>query len=143
MMEFKGEEHMAPEMEPTGRDLVIRRSPYDFADTLTRLKNQVVAHGARIFAVIDHAAGAERAGLRMPPTTVVIFGDAAVGTPIMLEAPDLALDLPSRVLVRQADNVVEVVYTPPAALAARYGVVAGKVAGLSGLTKMIDDAFEG
>ncbi|MHB1063017.1 MAG: DUF302 domain-containing protein [Georgenia sp.] len=92
--------------------------------------------------MIDHAAGAEGAGLHMPSTTAVIFGNPAVGTPVMLAAPDVALDLPSRVLVRQAgDVVVEVVYTAPAALAARHGVAAGKMAGLSGLIKIIDDAL--
>lgn len=134
---------MRPKMNPAGSDLVIRTSPYDFADTLARLRNQVIAHGARVFAVIDHASGAEGADVRMPLTTVVIFGNPAVGTPVMLEAPDMALDLPSRVLVRQAGNVVEVVHTPPAALAARHGVAASNVAGLSGLTQIVDDALEG
>lgn len=132
---------MEPKANPAGSAVVIRPSPYDFADTLARLRGQIVAHGARIFAVIDHAGGAEGAGLHMPSTTVVIFGNPAVGTPVMLEAPDVALDLPSRVLVRQAGNLVEVVYTAPAALAARHGVAAGRMAALSGLIKIIDDAL--
>lgn len=132
---------MDPKVNPASSDVVVRTSPYDFADTFARLRSQIIAHGARIFAVIDHAAGAESASLHMPATTVVIFGNPAVGTPIMMEAPDVALDLPSRVLVRQAGNVVEVVYTAPAALAARHGVAAGKMAGLSGLIKIIDEAL--
>lgn len=132
---------MEPKVNPAGSDVVVRTSSYDFVGTLARLRRQIVAHGAQIFAVIDHAAGAKSAGLHMPATTVVIFGNPAVGTPIMLEAPDMALDLPSRVLVRQAGNVVEVVYTAPAALAARHGVATSKMAGLSGLVKILDEAL--
>ena len=54
-----------------------------------------------LFARIDHAAGARDAGLEMPPTVVLIYGNAKGGTPIMLAAPDVALDLPLRVLVRE------------------------------------------
>lgn len=128
-------------MNAAGGDVVVRPSPYDFADTLARLMSEIVAHGAKVFAVIDHAAGAEDAGLHMPSTTVVIFGDPAVGTPLIVDTPDVALDLPSRVLVRQVGGSVEVAYTSPAALVARHEIAADKMAGLSGLVKILDDAL--
>lgn len=129
------------EMNVAGSEVVVQPSPYDFVDTLARLVGEILAHGAKVFAVIDHAAGAEDVGLHMPPTTVVIFGDPAVGTRLMVDTPDVALDLPSRVLVRQVGDCVEVAYTSPAALAARHGLAVDKVAGLSGLVTILDDAL--
>lgn len=133
---------MRAELEPDARGLVFRTSPYDFADTLVRVRSQILAHNATVFALIDHAAGAASAGLHMPPTTVIIFGNPAVGTPVMLAAPDVALELPSRLLVRQAGNTVEVVYAAPAALAVRYDIAGHQMAGLSGLTTIVDDALQ-
>lgn len=130
-------------MNISGGGVVVRRSPHDFPLTLGRLTQAVAAHGAAVFAVIDHTANAEKAALSMPPTTVVIFGNPAVGTPLMLVAPDVALDLPSRVLVRQAEDVVEVAYTNPAALAARHGLAPAQLTGLSGLVRVVDDALAG
>ena len=121
--------------------VAVVESPHSFAETLSRLIHQIKAHGATVFAVIDHAEGAVAAGLQMPPTTVVVFGNPAVGTPLMLQAPDLALDLPSRALVRQVGPRVEVAYTNPEALAVRHGLPSDRVVGLSGLTKIIEDAL--
>lgn len=121
--------------------VVVRTSPVDFAATVARLIATVEAHGARVFAVIDHARAAADAGFEMPPTSVVVFGNPAVGTPLMLLAPDLAVDLPSRVLVRQAGDAVEIVYTPPAVVAARYGIPIRKAGALAGLVSIIDDAL--
>ncbi len=119
----------------------MRRSPHDFAGTLGRLATAILGHGGTIFAIIDHAANARSAGLSMPPTTVVIFGNPAVGTGAMLTSPDLALDLPSRVLVRQGDDAVELLYTDPAALAERHQLPGDAAAGLFGLTRIIDRAL--
>lgn len=58
----------------------------------------------RLFAEIDHAEAASTVGLAMPPTVVLIFGNPRGGTPLMLAAPQLALDLPLRVLVRENAN---------------------------------------
>lgn len=103
----------------------------------------IEAHGASLFAVVDHRANATRAGFKLPPTAVAIFGNPAVGTPVMQAAPDLALDLPSRVLVRTtADGTVEVVYRDPAAWAHRYGLRSDAVAGLTGLVGLVDDALD-
>ncbi len=76
-------------------------SPLSFDATLDRLAKAIERAGLTIFARIDHAAGARDAGLVMPPTVVLIYGHAKGGTPIMLAAPQAALDLPIRVLVRE------------------------------------------
>jgi uncharacterized protein (DUF302 family) len=76
-------------------------SPLGFDITLERLNHAIMDHGMTIFARIDHAASARDAGLSMPPATVLIYGKAEGGTPVMLAAPNAALDLPLHVLVRQ------------------------------------------
>ncbi len=73
-----------------------------FEATLNRLREAVAERGLTLFAEIDHAGNARAAGLEMPPSTVLIFGSASAGTPLMLKAPDIALELPLRVLVREA-----------------------------------------
>jgi uncharacterized protein (DUF302 family) len=101
-------------------------SRYPVAATVRRLQEQVEQHGAAVFAVIDHAANAHRAGQEMPETQVLIFGDPAVGTRLMLAVPDIALDLPMRVLVRDDDAGGSVVtWQDPGYIAARYGVPEG------------------
>lgn len=76
-------------------------SAHYFAQTLTRLEEAVTRSGLTIFARIDHAGAAQKVGLTMPPTTVLIYGNPQGGTPIMLTTPRSAIDLPLRVLVRE------------------------------------------
>jgi len=75
------------------------RSRYSFDETVARLMTEVKSKGATVFAVIDHAGEAARVGLTMPPTKLLIFGSPNAGTPLMLAAPSLALDLPLKILV--------------------------------------------
>jgi uncharacterized protein (DUF302 family) len=79
-------------------------SPYSFADTLARLEAAIGKAGLTVFAKIDHAAGARAAGMSMPEATVLLYGHAKGGTPIMLAQPRAALDLPLRVLVRERED---------------------------------------
>ena len=84
-----------------------------FLPTLARLESAIEAAGLTIFARIDHAGAAQEVGLEMPPTIVLIYGNPRGGTPIMLAAPQAALDLPLRVLVREeAGGRVLVVFHP-------------------------------
>ncbi len=108
-----------PCLSPVG--VVEHASPLGFDATLDRLAKAIERAGLTIFARIDHAAGARDAGLVMPPTVVLIYGHAKGGTPIMLAAPQAALDLPLRVLVREdADGRTLVAFHPitPVMLAA-------------------------
>jgi uncharacterized protein (DUF302 family) len=79
------------------------------------------AKGVKVFAVIDHSGEAAKAGLAMPPTKLVIFGNPKAGTPLMLVAPSIAIDLPLKILVAQdtAGNV-SVSYNSPANLQQRH-----------------------
>ena len=79
--------------EPSGK------SPGDPAQTLQRLEASIASHGMTVFARIDHAAGVRQAGMELRPTTVVIFGAAKAGTPLMAMSQSIGLDLPLRALV--------------------------------------------
>lgn len=78
-----------------------RASATGFATTLDRLVAAIEEAGMTVFARIDHAAAARSAGLAMPPTVVLLYGNPEGGTPIMLATPRAALDLPLRVLLRE------------------------------------------
>lgn len=88
------------------------------ADILNRLEKMNVP----VFCTIDHAENARGVNLEMPETRVVILGNPVVGTPLMLAEPDIALDLPLRILIRETSQGCNVLYTPPTVIASRYGV---------------------
>ena len=103
----------------------IRLVPSDlpFDRVVERLRALLAERGITLFAEIDHARNALDAGLDMPPTVVLLFGNARAGTPMMLEAPDIALDLPLRILVREAPGgATELAYHDPVRLAEAFGV---------------------
>ena len=88
-------------------------SNYDYHTTRLRLLKSVEQNGLVLFGEFDHAKAAQDKGLQMPPTSVLIFGNPKGGTPLMLDHPELALDLPFRVLIsQQRDGVVFVSYHP-------------------------------
>lgn len=109
--------------EVTVIDLVKLESPHTFTETVQNLRSTFEAASLTMFAEIDQQQAASKAGLEMPPTTLLLFGNPRSGTPIMLAAPDFALELPLKVLVREeAENRVFVVYAPTSALVRRYGL---------------------
>jgi uncharacterized protein (DUF302 family) len=102
--------------------VITAHSRYPVPETVDRLAAAVRMAGNTIFARIDHAANAAAAGLTMPPTQVLIFGNGAAGTPLMLASPLVALDLPLRFLVWQADGETRVSWSDPLYYAARYAL---------------------
>jgi uncharacterized protein (DUF302 family) len=84
---------------PADTDLVTLPSGHSVAETVERLKALLSKKGIHLFAHIDHAAGAQRVGLRLRPTQVLIFGDPQAGTPLMQSRQTIGLDLPLRVQV--------------------------------------------
>ncbi len=74
-------------------------SPYPFAETLRRLEAVLQSKGLTVFARIDHSGEAEKVGMKMHPTQLLIFGSPKAGTPLMLASPTLAIDLPLKALV--------------------------------------------
>lgn len=72
--------------------------------TVQRLREMLAAKGATLFAMVDHSGEAEKAGLNMLPTKLLVFGSPKAGTPVMLAAPTSAIDLPLKILVRQDEK---------------------------------------
>lgn len=121
--------------------VVTRRSRFGFDETLQRLHSAIEAKGARVFALIDHAGEAARAGLTMPPTKVLIFGSPRAGTPLMLAAPSLAIDLPLKILVsEELGGAVWMSCNSAAYLATRHGL-AGAQSGALGVAEALTAEF--
>jgi uncharacterized protein (DUF302 family) len=117
-------------------------SPYPVPETLDRLEAILSAKGIKIFARIDHAAEAEGAGLRMPPTQVLIFGNPKAGTPIMLAAPLSAIDLPLKALAWQdTAGKVWLSYNDPQYLQSRFDLPDEVLIGISGIGNLIQQAI--
>jgi uncharacterized protein (DUF302 family) len=109
------------ETAPEG--LVTIASPLDFPATVERLEKSIAAHGMTVMARIDHAKGAEAAGLSLPPTFVLIFGNAKAGTPLMQVNRTIGVDLPLKVLVWQDEQgVTQMTYNDVGWLAKRYAL---------------------
>jgi uncharacterized protein (DUF302 family) len=123
--------------------LVEVASHYDFGETVDRLTAAFIEKGMKVFAVIDHSGEAEKVGLRMRPTKVLIFGSPKGGTPLMLAAPSLAIDLPLKALVAQdLAGKVSVSYNDPEYLQKRHAVPAELMKNLAGAGALIAKAVE-
>jgi uncharacterized protein (DUF302 family) len=97
-------------------------SAHPVDETVARLKIILQTKGIHLFAIVDHSGEAEKAGLHMPPTKLLIFGSPRAGTPLMLAAPTTAIDLPLKILIAEdAAGRVSVSFTSPAWLQSRHG----------------------
>jgi uncharacterized protein (DUF302 family) len=121
-------------------DIVTKVSSLSVNETVDRISDLATAKGAKVFAVVDHSGEAAAAGLELRETKVVIFGAPQAGTPVMQAAPLAALDLPLKILVWDLEGETQMSYTPPAALAARYGLseaLAARLAAVEGITDAV------
>ena len=92
-------------------------------ETVDKLKTILKSKGVTLFALVDHSGEAEKVGMKMPPTKLLIFGNPQGGTPLMLAAPSVALDLPLKILVAEdSDGKVWISYNSAEYLKERYGV---------------------
>jgi len=118
-------------------------SRYSMDETMRRLQGAFAEKGLKVFALVDHSGEAEKAGLKMRPTKVFIFGSPKAGTPLMVAAPSLAIDLPLKVLVAEdAAEKVSVTYNSPEYLQERHGVPADLIKNLAGVGVVILRAVE-
>ena len=105
--------------------LVTHPSAHSVDETVEKLKGILQAKGVTLFAVLDHSGEAAKAGLQMPNTKLLIFGNPKAGTPVMLAAPSIAIDLPLKILVAEdGGGRVWISYNSPQFLAERHGVPA-------------------
>src|SRR3974390_497760 len=94
-------------------------------ETVEKLRRILQEKGITLFSVVDHSGEAAKVGLKMPPTKLLIFGNPKGGTPLMLGAPSIALDLPLKILVSEdAQGKVWLSYNSPEYLKERYGLPA-------------------
>jgi uncharacterized protein (DUF302 family) len=123
--------------------LITLASKYPVEESLLRLDTLLNQRGIKIFALVDHSGEAEKVGLKMPPTKLLIFGNPQGGTPLMQAAPTVAIDLPLKVLIWQdADGKCWLTYNDPAYLQSRHGFPAELVANLSGVNALLRKAVE-
>jgi uncharacterized protein (DUF302 family) len=98
-------------------------SHHSVNEMIEKLKGILQAGGVTIFALVDHSGEAEKAGLKMPPTKLLIFGNPKGGTPLMLASPSIAIDLPLKILVSEdAGGKVWVSYNSLAFLKQRHNL---------------------
>ncbi len=103
--------------------IVSKPSNYSVDETVRKLQAVLAAKAVTVFALIDHSGEAEKVGMQMPPTKLLIFGNPKGGTPLMLAAPSIAIDLPLKILVAEDDQgKVSVSYNSPGYLGERHGL---------------------
>jgi uncharacterized protein (DUF302 family) len=118
-------------------------SSYPVDETVKRLQAAFAEKGLKLFAFIDHSGEAEKVGLKMRPTKVLIFGSPMGGTPLMVAAPSLAIDLPLKVLVAEgAEGKVSITYNDPQYLKERHGAPEELIKNLAGAGSVIGKAVE-
>jgi uncharacterized protein (DUF302 family) len=128
-----------PQLQDNG--LIHLSSPHTVLETLARLETIVQAKGLSILARIDHSGDAAKAGLAMRPTKLLIFGNAKAGTPLMLAAPTLAIDLPLKALVWEDDQgKVWLSYNSPDYLKNRHSVPENLMQNITGIGPICSEA---
>ena len=119
--------------------VMTRQSALSVDETVSKLQDVLRDKGMTVFAVIDHSGAALQAGLPMPNTKLVVFGNAAAGTPIMLACPSAAIDLPLKILVSEdSSGDVWISYNSTNYLQMRHGFspeLANNIAGAEALAK--------
>ena len=114
--------------QATEKGIVDTPSRHSVDETVEKLKSALQSRGITLFALVDHSGEAEKVGLTMPPTRLLIFGSPKGGTPLMLAAPSVAIDLPLKILVWQDGQArVWVSYNSPEYLRERHGFPPGLV----------------
>jgi uncharacterized protein (DUF302 family) len=126
-----------------GNGLLQVASKYSVDETVRRLEAVLGERGLTVFAVVDHSGEAEKAGLKMRPTKLVIFGSPKAGTPVMVAAPTIAIDLPLKALVAQdVEGKVWVSYNSPEYLQQRHGVPEDLIKNIAGAGALVAKAVE-
>jgi uncharacterized protein (DUF302 family) len=131
-------------MDPAAESGIIHlASPYSVSETLRRLESLLQARGLAIFARIDHSGEAEKAGLKMRPTQLLIFGSPKQGTPLMVASPTLAIDLPLKALAwEDASGKIWLSYNTPEYLKQRHNIPDELLKNISGVGVLLQKALE-
>jgi uncharacterized protein (DUF302 family) len=110
-----------PSMSDSG--IISKPSNHSVDEIVEKLKSILQAKSITLFALVDHSGEAAKAGLKMPPTKLLIFGNPKGGTPLMLASPSIAIDLPLKILVAEdSGGKAQVSYNSPAYLQQRHNL---------------------
>jgi len=103
--------------------MVTIASRHTVDETIKKLEATLEAKGVKLFALVDHSGEAEKVGMHMRPTKLAIFGNPKAGTPLMIAAPSIAIDLPLKILVwEDSGGQARISYNSPKYLQARHGL---------------------
>ncbi len=121
--------------------LIHLKSPYSVPETIERLESILSAKNLTVFARVDHSGEAEKVGLAMRPTQLIIFGSPKAGTPLMVASPTLAIDLPLKTLVwEDAEGKVWLSYNSPDYLTRRHEIPEELVKNIAGAGALLEKA---
>jgi uncharacterized protein (DUF302 family) len=116
---------LASEAWPMQKEEGIVKIPshHSVDETVDKLETILNSKGVMLFALIDHSGEAEKVGLKMPPTKLLIFGNPKAGTPLMLVSPSAAIDLPLKILIAEdSQGKVWISYNSAEYLKERHGL---------------------
>lgn len=132
-----------PSNNEPGDGLIHLMCSHSAPETIVRLESTLKERGLRVFAMIDHSAAAAEAGLKMRPTAVLMFGNPTSGTPMMIAAPTLAIDLPFKALIWEDDTgKVWLTWNAPEYLKRRHGVPEQLMGNLDRLADLLREAVK-
>ena len=130
-------------LSPNQNGIVSIPSHHSVDETVEKLKGMLQSKGIQLFALVDHSGEAAKAGLKMPPTKLLIFGNPKGGTPLMLAAPSIAIDLPLKILIAEdARGKVTVSYNSAEYLKERHGVPDNLLANIAVIQTLAEKAAE-
>jgi uncharacterized protein (DUF302 family) len=130
-------------MNSTDSGLIHVPSPRAVPETVQKLEAVIASHGLTVFARVDHSGEAEKVGLRMRPTQLLIFGSPKAGTPLMIAAPSLAIDLPLKALAWEDEHgKVWLSYNSPEYLKQRHQVPESLITNIAGVGALVQKAVE-
>jgi uncharacterized protein (DUF302 family) len=130
---------------PSNKDngIVMWPSRHSVEQTVERVQKVLLKSGIKLFALIDHSGEAERAGMQMRPTKLLVVGNPKGGTPLMIAAPSIAIDLPLKLLVwEDANGAVWISYNDPFYLQTRHHLPADLVQNLAAMEALAKTAAE-
>ncbi|MGD0445051.1 MAG: DUF302 domain-containing protein [Edaphobacter sp.] len=127
--------------DPPDNGMIHLSSPRTVAETLALLETIVQTKGITILARVDHSGDAEKAGLKMQPTKLLIFGNAKAGTPLMIASPTVAIDLPLKALVwEDSSGKVWLSYNSPDYLRQRHAIPDNLLQNIAGIGPICAEA---
>ena len=128
----------APNLQAAPEGMIVKSSTHGVSATLDKLETVLKKNGIRVFARVDHAAGAAGVGMDLPATQLLIFGNPMLGTPLMQAQRTVAIDLPMKALAyADSEGDVHLAYNDPAYLAERHGIE-GQDAVIAKMTGALD-----